>query len=347
MKPKYLDILTESKRLQKTSSPKTVFNLGGKGHYENPISDVMSFYCDIRAEHNFGDLMLRSIFNSANIGDAHRYLQIVTPPQREVVTMERKKIDLVVVGTDWVLTIENKIRAKLNNPLDQYVEYITENYPDKKPYYLILSVKAENAPAPWQNILYGDFYRNITKLLHQRFSEIGPNKWYTILHEFLLNIKQIIGDEQMDPKRRAFISQHYEEIHELIAMQGEYIDYLSLEIESIIGNVGIDVSIKIEDWKKRVLAIRIDSAKWHNNNNMVVKVTPVGKLQLLLYDFTLTSDNADELDNYFEKPEINERWTEPELNPGIRGYAFPEAKNINDLNEFIEWAANKFQHKND
>jgi hypothetical protein len=42
---------------------KNLFSLGGRGHYENPITDLLKFFFDPSEEHNFQDLFLSSLFD--------------------------------------------------------------------------------------------------------------------------------------------------------------------------------------------------------------------------------------------------------------------------------------------
>jgi len=347
MEQDYKNLISQLKYLEKPPIEKNIFSIGGRGHYENPISDILAFFCDLRAEHGFGDLVLRAIFNAADIGATIPYLQIVSPPQREYTTNKRKRMDLVIEGNNWVLVIENKIKHKVDNPLDHYAEHVKSKYPDKDIHFILLSIKPEPQKEPWANVLYERLFDEVTKLLRDRYVNVQPNKWLVILREFLINIKQIIGDVNMEPIRRDFVSQNYEDIQQLVDMQAEYLEFIATEIESIVNAAGLDVTVKKEDWGPMGYAFRIDSTSWKGCNTIALRVTREGTLRLRIYDYTFTLENFEELDRYFNHSDIVERWNEPEGNPRTRGYEFSAQQNISSLDKTLEWAANKIQHKNE
>ena len=155
----YKDLLDEALKYKRAKREKTVFSIGGKGYYENPISDVLAFFIDPREEHKFETLLLSSIFKLLNITNNNVNLDkdSVEIVEREAVTPNGNRIDLIVVGKDWVLVIENKIYHDLLNPLGDYESYIKSRYPDKTAYYAILSInEIYGIPDPWENIFYED-----------------------------------------------------------------------------------------------------------------------------------------------------------------------------------------------
>ena len=118
----YKILLQNAKTLKIPDKEKNVFSLGGRGHYENPISDILSFFIDPNEEHGFNSLFLRSIFEAAK--SEMPLLETVKAPIREVRTDLGNRIDLLVEGDEWVLTIENKIRHDAVNPFDDYTNFI-------------------------------------------------------------------------------------------------------------------------------------------------------------------------------------------------------------------------------
>lgn len=107
----------------------TIFSIGSRGYYENPTTDILAFFCNVNGQHKLGNTVLQALFDC--ISDVTRELSctLITSPEREVLTKNFKRIDLLLEGPDWVIVLENKIYHQQNNPFADYQNYI-EN--DKK-----------------------------------------------------------------------------------------------------------------------------------------------------------------------------------------------------------------------
>lgn len=49
----------------------TIFSIGGRGYYENPTTDMLAFFFDPSAPHNFGEAIIQVFFDCLNIKDCH------------------------------------------------------------------------------------------------------------------------------------------------------------------------------------------------------------------------------------------------------------------------------------
>lgn len=143
---------------------KTVFSIGGRGHFENPISDVMAFYLDPSEEHNFGTLFISSFLTVLG-----KNLEIIEESpiekiEREAVTLSGNRIDIVAASENWILVIENKIYHSLLNPLDDYELYVKAKYPNRDHILVVLSLNGlSGIPDNWNNILYQELIEEIKK----------------------------------------------------------------------------------------------------------------------------------------------------------------------------------------
>lgn len=45
----------------------TIFSIGARGHFENPTTEVLAFFCDSAGEHGLGDLVLSSLFEAIGL----------------------------------------------------------------------------------------------------------------------------------------------------------------------------------------------------------------------------------------------------------------------------------------
>ncbi|MCH6269361.1 PD-(D/E)XK nuclease family protein [Neobacillus citreus] len=283
----YKDIIEKATRFKQAKREKTVFSIGGRGHYENPISDVLAFFIDSREEHGFGTLLLSSIINLLNISNEITNLdaEFIEVVEREAITANGNRIDLVIAGSDWVLVIENKIYHYLNNPLNDYESYINTRYPDKTPYYAILSInEIYGVPAPWKNILYHDLIFEVKKNAGPYMFNSTNGKWLFFLHDFLLNLEEVIGEYKVDQKMIDFVQENYSKILNLIEVRDNYITSIKKQFTAVINEVSVtEVIEKIHNWSPRV-AIRFYCPDvWGKETNLVLVLLPDGKFKIYYY----------------------------------------------------------------
>ncbi|WP_309740326.1 PD-(D/E)XK nuclease family protein [Chamaesiphon sp. OTE_20_metabat_361] len=112
--------------LEKLPPPKnqqqTFMEIAGYPHSENICSKILQFYLTPTNEHGFGRLLLDSLVMLID-------RELVTDKQnievwREVRTSGNKRIDLVIVSDNYIIGIENKVLAKVNNPFCDYTTYL-------------------------------------------------------------------------------------------------------------------------------------------------------------------------------------------------------------------------------
>lgn len=168
----------------------TFFEITKFPHAEIVYSNILAFYFNIKKEHNFGDLILRALLNSANIEiEEIKYVNVYP----EYYTNKGNRIDLVLCSENFVIGIENKINASIYNDLTDYAE--TLEAINKNCYKIILSLKEESAIANengYINVTYDNFISNIKKLTDDVWD--SNNKWHILLREFMMTIENLKGD---------------------------------------------------------------------------------------------------------------------------------------------------------
>ena len=239
----YQKIVDEVKSIHHTEkAEKNIFKLV-VGHYENPISDILAFFLDPTEEHNLKDLCLISILECIFSSDYLKIdLSLFIQISREERTNEGNRIDIFIEGEDWTLTLENKIRASVTNPLADYYEFVNSKYLKKKNYFVILSVERLPELDSWHNIVYNDLIDKIKINLGDYF--INDNirsdaKWPILLREFLLNLSSELGVKEMNKEIIDFVSHNYTEINEIIQYRDDYFSYLANECIRIIQDENI------------------------------------------------------------------------------------------------------------
>lgn len=207
----------------------TIFNIGGRGYYENPTTDLLAFYCDPEGPHQLGDRVLRSLFECLTEDSRPSSFSLQSSPAREVRT-EYGRIDLILEGMDWVLVLENKIFHDQNNPFDDYVKYATDNFQGKRHYYVVLSPQG-TAPAGWQGISYPGLLSNMRSVLSGVFYDLPVSKWMVLLREFILNLEQIMDDSKSVPISTVeFFMEHLSDIESVVTRKNDAMKSFQIDL---------------------------------------------------------------------------------------------------------------------
>ncbi|MGX6444018.1 PDDEXK-like family protein [Neobacillus sp. K501] len=282
---KYNELLEGMKKFVRPKKEKTVFSIGGRGHYENPISDVLSFFLDPREEHQFETLFLSSFLKilGKEIDDIEENpIEVI---EREAITDAGNRIDLVLASENWVLLIENKIYHSLLNPLDDYEFYVKEKYPDKEPILVILSIfELTNIPLNWHGVLYQELISEIKKQSGPYMFNSGNAKWSFFLKDYLINLEQLIGEQKVDKELMGFAQDNYSKILELIEVKEQYIDSLRKVFSTVLSETtGNRVVEKIHNWSRRVAIRFYCPDHWGEKTNLVLVALPEGDFKIYYY----------------------------------------------------------------
>ena len=339
----YKQLIEEARKLARPAAERNIFSICGRGHYENPISDLLAFFIDSSEEHRFGNLFLSSLFEAAGIEPAPGACR---PPIREECTDRGNRLDLVVEGDGWLLAIENKIRHQVINPLDDYVEHIVGRTPslDEGSRHFVILCAREHKPAPqgWRTVTWRSYVDRIKQNLASRLTEPLNMKWQVIMREFLLNIEQECGDDRVKEERIKFVQSNYKQVVELEEMRREYIaclterGYAALR-EAHCGNH----DSRQQGWKENGLAIRFYSSSWGQKTNIALVLRKDGQLEIQAYIYDVDEHQAKEAletteyDKYsVESSTINCFWFHDQVDQDATFGKLAElARSLNELSE--------------
>jgi len=284
---KYRLIIEKSRGLPGRITEKNIFSIGARGYYENPTSDILAFFLDPSEEHGFGTLFLESLMtcisNKTKLDVQSLQMTLITAPSRETETLKKKRIDLILEGPDWVIVIENKLLSAVNNPLDDYEDYVRNYYHNKKAAYIFLS-SAEPDDITiynWPFITYRELLKVIEENLRKYRFNHGNKKWKVILREFILNLKEQLGVNDMPSEENfRFVEANYKEILELYDQKlREYKEYIKNRGRQIIGGG----TSQEYSWGKNGTAIRFSGAWPRKEANITILLTKEGKKRLQIY----------------------------------------------------------------
>ena len=282
---KYKQLIEEARKLARPAVERNIFSICGRGHYENPISDLLAFFIDSSEEHRFGNLFLSSLFEAAGIEPAPGACR---PPIREECTDRGNRLDLVVEGDGWLLAIENKIRHQVINPLDDYVEHIVGRTPslDEGSRHFVILCAREHKPAPqgWRTVTWRSYVDRIKQNLASRLTEPLNMKWQVIMREFLLNIEQECGDERMKDERIEFIRKNFQATCELEEMRWEYVRHMKERGCDALRNASCSNPYTQEhSWGADGIALRFLSTDLGPKTNIALVLRRDGMLRIQFY----------------------------------------------------------------
>jgi len=212
-KDELLTLLDNLKNVSLKPKEKTVFSIGGRGHYENPISDVLAFFLDPNEDHEMGHLVTQAMLSCSGITAPPHSIEAI---HREYVTNEQARLDLVVVGDNWVLAIENKVYHTAINPFKHYKKFLEKAFPEKKENLKLILLSPKNDQAEdWQPVSFTELAQAIQAGMAEQVLELPFNKWHFFLRDFLTNLKTLSGANAMDDTTFELLQENMSNIYRL------------------------------------------------------------------------------------------------------------------------------------
>lgn len=277
---------------------KDVFSLGGRGHYENPISDLLAFFLNPQEQHKFGDLFIVSLFEcltpenyagtiSADANPPKVPIDL-SPPDREVCTNNGNRIDLLIKSKDEIIIIENKIYHWLANPLGDYRDYVEgqEEYAGKIKYLIVLGLSLESpadfaekaAKAAWNSyyVSYRKFLDALNKNVGSYLLQATNNKWLVIMREFQLNLERMMKVTlPLEQEKVNFVAKNIPGIISVQHLWNDYLGYIKQRIIAKFDKSG-QPSVTQNTWGNDIaLRFYYDEKSWRagaNGANLTVRI---------------------------------------------------------------------------
>lgn len=255
-------LIAEFDHLRSTDFEPTLLNIGGRGYYENPMSDILAFFLDPRERHGLGDLVLASLLQLLDCRPEDGWQpELVEPPSREVRGVDSSsRTDIVLHGADWVVVLENKIRHWAANPFPKYEKDVTDRYPHeaaaKRIKFCILSPRNENIDN-WRWVATSAFLRKVDKNLRCRSRECSGSKWSTLLRDFVVTVQQEVSRE-MDQDTFNQLSEGYAKIVRVQKLHRAYIEEFKRRMaDRVAGITSEPYPVREHTWPEHGKALRV------------------------------------------------------------------------------------------
>lgn len=212
-------LLDKFRNLPVTQKEKTIFDIGTRGHFENPTSDVLAFFCSSEEPHGMGNLVGNSIVGLIGNKLNQELPQSSLPISafREVATEQGKRLDLVLEYDEYLIIIETKVSHRQVNPFNEYESYGdklgAEN--GKDVFYAVLSPSGKvDDPLTnhrWAGVSFSDLKNFVSEHLHSYFMQKPLDKWFFVLRDFLLHLENLSMMGEKNPNY-AFAMENMAEI---------------------------------------------------------------------------------------------------------------------------------------
>jgi hypothetical protein len=205
------------------------------GYYEPVCSNLLKFFFDPYAAHG-----LSSLFLEALLPEEGRQLSNVEV-EREF-PAGSKALDLVIHSATHLVGIENKIRAKPDNPFSDYSVALAgaANGREIRKFLLTLHSIGGDTFDGFQPVLYSDFLGRVRSLLGQYVAQ-GDTRYTLLLIDFITAIEKLQSrSAAMKPEQRKFLEEREPEVVRLLDTVKDFRAELRKKVEVLQALVNVE-----------------------------------------------------------------------------------------------------------
>ncbi|MFM9951720.1 MAG: PD-(D/E)XK nuclease family protein [Saprospiraceae bacterium] len=255
-----------------------LFDIGTRGFYENPFTEVLAFIVSPNSSYiynkQFLRLFLESLDNlSGEIIDSFLQDLKVDTQHR---TLKGNLIDMILSNDKYILVFENKIKHWLANPLGDYENDIQVRYSNLEPYFYVLSYNKVETSLLWKNITISKSFSHIKDNITHEYL----NKWDHYISDFINhympNKTQLMNNDEF-----VYYSKNFAKI---IAANVQVNQFISEVVENVKKQLPIDAveRMTIGTWGDDITkAVRLYPS--NRNDNVVMIFRSDGKFSLAIY----------------------------------------------------------------
>ncbi|STY46847.1 Uncharacterised protein [Klebsiella pneumoniae] len=268
--PALEELLTRLKSLPVAEKSETnIFSVGARGHYENPVSDLLAFFIDPDAPHGLNTLVLGALLECL---PAHVDASLLSPPAREVMTQKGTRIDLLLESKEWAMVLENKIWHQLNNPFNDYSGYLEQKHPDKKPFLVVSVARRTGSRRLDRNKLQYVYFCSVARARHG-MHYFPLNKWQVLLREFILHLETLMGKNTIAAETETFVLENLRNIQEAVLLKNAVVKSLQEEglrfLTEYFSERGYEVTTALNHWEGYP-ALRFGLSHWVSGSDVVL-----------------------------------------------------------------------------
>ena len=197
----------------------TIFEIAGYPHYEDVMSNVLQFFFSADYDHGFSSIFVEALLNTVGLNpDGFESSELlVQEVEREYLTNQGNRIDLVIETESHCIAIEHKIYASLYNDLQEYQDSI-KSRSDKENIYIVLAKGRKVIPNDeghdFNLITYKQFFEELERQIGKGVSS-ADSRILMYIGDFIKTIKNLSKKTHMSDEFISFLSKNREQVESL------------------------------------------------------------------------------------------------------------------------------------
>ena len=215
----YKALIDKFKKLDIVTKELTLFDVGARGHFENPTIELLSFFLKSNRLHELENCFFNGLQKVIAGRDICSSLGSLESVETEMSTAKGNRIDLLLETTEALIIVECKIYHQQNNPFDDYASYCElrrqSTGQSKKLVKLVLCLDGRVDSALIQNSWHGISYQELVKDIEPHLSKallVNPyNKWGLFAREFLLHLKELDNMGEISQDEIEFLAVNFKD----------------------------------------------------------------------------------------------------------------------------------------
>lgn len=195
--------------------------------FEEICSRILCFYLAPKKEHGFNDLFLRSL------------LKLISPQKEYYIKNEKihviseenaegKRLDLLIYSDNFVIGIENKITASLNNPLEAYKNRI-HLYGNDNIFRVVLSLRKFTSQKEIKllethnfiSLTYLDYFKIIKDNIGFYINDCNE-KYLIYLKDFMETLENMSGHNILNEELANYFYENSDKIESLVDLFNQF-----------------------------------------------------------------------------------------------------------------------------
>lgn len=228
---------------------RTFIEIAGCHYYENTYSNIFAFFMDPEEAHGFGTLVLDALLSFEDGTEADKVIKGNVSVDREVVTNKGNKIDLLIASDDRAILIENKIHAAVNNPLDDYSDYLDHIADGRTKHKFLLTLDSTNEGSKWnfKNLTHEEFVEQIRSLLGCYVSN-ADTRHLTMFLDFLNTLENLQKGTRMDQEFVKFLAKQGDDVETLLFDVKSFRKEMRQKVRDLGTSIDVTEYGNVEQW---------------------------------------------------------------------------------------------------
>lgn len=235
---KYDDLLNQFKKITPSDTYRPTFmDISGYPHYEDVISNILSFFFRNKEIHGLNNLFLHALCRSydESFGES---IKGNVEVKREVHTLGGNYIDILIESDDIVIGIENKIYHSVYNDLKDYSTHIDRISGKRRNMKILLSLNVLNdrsiSDSGFNNITYSEYFGKIEELIGSYLLE-ADQKYLSYYIDLVQTINRLREGTVMNKELLRYLTENEDEVNRFLKELSKVRKELRSKIEELAG----------------------------------------------------------------------------------------------------------------